>query len=63
MVFLSPNIIISSDECSFYKWIINRYFQCQITPNMGLKKVVLQGKVSLKKHGSFPYFISNILFP
>ena len=60
--FLKPNILISSDECSFYKGVVRRHFpQSKYTQYLG-KKGCVAGQGELKKGKFDPIFTINHTF-
>ena len=61
--FLSPSIAISSDECSFYRGVVKRYFpRASYTQYLG-KKGCVSGQGELKKTGFDPIFSINHSIP
>ena len=57
---LTPNIRIQSDECRFYKPVVNAYFPQAHYLQFKVKKVLFQAKASSKKGHTIPCLVSII---
>ena len=60
---LSPNITISSDECSFYNGVVRSYFPKAMVNQHTGKKVQWPDRVNLKRLDLTPYLASTTPLP